>query len=74
MSSAVSSFILNHIPGGSVVGITQFDSTATQLSPMTQITGDADRNTLVSNLPSSANGGTDIDDGLALCKQVSVII
>ena len=71
MRNAVSNFILNHIPEHSVVGINQFDSSAYQLSPMTEITSDTDRSALVSNLPFSASGGTDIDDGLLLCKQVN---
>ena len=71
MRIAVSTYILNHLPDGTILAVTQFESSAMQLSPMTNITSDAVRNYLVSTLPTAAGGGTNIANGMELCRQVS---
>lgn len=70
VASAVNKLIQSHLPVGSIVAVTHFNSYAYTLSPMTEITSENIRNTLVANLPMIAYGGTNIDDGLELCKEV----
>ena len=72
MRIAVSTYILNHLPDGTILAVTQFENSALQLSAMTNITSDVVRNYLVSTLPTAAGGGTNIASGMELCRQVSL--
>ncbi|XP_036375540.1 calcium-activated chloride channel regulator 1-like [Megalops cyprinoides] len=62
---AASIFLRTIIENQSLVGIVKFSHTAEILRPLTLIDGEAARETLVTFLPSTANGGTNICEGLA---------
>lgn len=72
MSAAVSSYILNHLPDGTIVALTEFESSAHELANMTNITDDSVRDQLVDVLPTFASGGTNIGAGMELCRQVGI--
>lgn len=70
MATAVSSYILNHLPEGTIVAVTKFATFATELAGMTNITTDSVRDNLTTIVPTSASGLTDIEAGLELCREV----
>lgn len=70
MQAAVASYIRNHLPNGTVVAVTEFESSAYELAGMTNITDSNVREDLISALPYYASGGTDIGAGMELCRQV----
>ncbi|XP_075396331.1 calcium-activated chloride channel regulator 4-like [Tenrec ecaudatus] len=62
-------FLLQIIEEGSWVAIVPFDSGATVVSELTQITSINDREKLVKELPTSAGGGTSICSGIRAAFQ-----
>lgn len=73
MRAAVSSYLLNHLPDGTIVAVTEFSSSASQLAPMTNITSVTVRNYLASTVPSTTGGGTNIGSGMELCREVGAV-
>ena len=71
MSTATASYIRSHLPDGTLVAITVFESSAYEEAGLTNITDDTVREDLASVLPTHASGGTNIGDGMELCRQVS---
>ena len=68
--SAVTTYILHHLPVGTLVAITEFESNAYLLAVMTNISSDTVRQNLISVLPTVPDGGTEIGAGIELCRQV----
>lgn len=64
MMRAASNYILSCVERGSHLGIVQFNTNATALSPMIQINNEDDRQTLIKTLPRQADGKTSIGAGL----------
>ncbi|XP_036612520.1 calcium-activated chloride channel regulator 1-like [Trichosurus vulpecula] len=64
LNQAAKLFLLQIVETGSYVGVITFDSTATVQSELVQIETDAERNTLITKLPTVALGGTSICSGL----------
>ncbi|KAG8525157.1 Calcium-activated chloride channel regulator 4, partial [Galemys pyrenaicus] len=64
MNQAARHFLLEIIENGSFVGMVRFDSSASVLSDIIQITSKKERDTLVGLLPKEAKGGTDICRGI----------
>lgn len=62
--------ILNLLEPGGSLGIVRFSSGASELSELRTLKTDADRKSLISKLPTVANGGTSIGAGLRLGLQV----
>ena len=71
MSTATASYIRSHLPDGTLVAITVFESSAFEEAGLTNITDDTVREDLISVLPTFASGGTDIGAGMELCREVS---
>ena len=67
---AASNYILSCIETGSSLGIVQFNTNATALSPMIEINTEADRQKLIQALPRQADGKTSIGAGLEKGLQV----
>ena len=61
---AASNYILSCVETGSSLGIVQFNTNATALSPMIQINTEEDRQRLIRSLPRQAEGKTSIGAGL----------
>ncbi|PVD24281.1 hypothetical protein C0Q70_14752 [Pomacea canaliculata] len=70
MNNAASNMILNLLEPGGSLGIVRFSSGASELSELRTLKTDADRKSLISKLPTVANGGTSIGAGLRLGLQV----
>ncbi|XP_076469337.1 calcium-activated chloride channel regulator 1-like [Babylonia areolata] len=64
MMRAASNYILSCVEEGSSLGIVQFSTNATALSPMITVTSDSDRRRLIKALPRQADGKTSIGAGL----------
>ncbi|XP_072505058.1 calcium-activated chloride channel regulator 1-like [Notamacropus eugenii] len=64
LNQASKLFLLQIIEKGSWVGMVTFDSSAYVESELVQIQPDAERNTLITKLPTVASGGTSICSGL----------
>ena len=64
MMRAASNYILSCIETGSSLGIVQFNTNATALTPMVEINTEADRQKLIQALPRQADGKTSIGAGL----------
>ncbi|XP_075040264.1 calcium-activated chloride channel regulator 1-like [Mixophyes fleayi] len=64
LCQAAEVFIIQIIEKGSYVGIVEFQSVATIISPLVQIISDAQRQHLKSLLKKKAGGGTNICDGI----------
>uniref|UniRef100_A0A5F8H5E7 Calcium-activated chloride channel regulator 1 n=1 Tax=Monodelphis domestica TaxID=13616 RepID=A0A5F8H5E7_MONDO len=64
LNQASQLFLLQIIEKGSWTGMVTFDSSATIQSALIQIETDAQRNSLISRLPTAAGGGTSICSGL----------
>ncbi|XP_076448467.1 calcium-activated chloride channel regulator 4-like [Babylonia areolata] len=64
MMQATSSYILSCLETGSSLGIVQFNTNASVLSPMVDILSEDDRHTLIRRLPRTAEGKTSIGAGL----------
>ncbi|XP_036612521.1 calcium-activated chloride channel regulator 1-like [Trichosurus vulpecula] len=64
LNQAAKLFLLQIIEKGSWVGMVTFDSAASVQSELVQIETDAERNTLITKLPTVALGGTSICSGL----------
>ncbi|XP_001365364.3 calcium-activated chloride channel regulator 1 [Monodelphis domestica] len=64
LNQASKLFLLQIIEKGSWAGMVTFDSSATIQSELIQIETDAQRNTLITRLPTVAGGGTSICSGL----------
>ncbi|XP_043859045.1 calcium-activated chloride channel regulator 1-like [Dromiciops gliroides] len=64
LKQAATLFLLQIIEKGSWVGMVTFDDTASVQSELVQIVTDAERNALITKLPSVASGGTSICSGL----------
>lgn len=69
MNNAAKTIILTKIKPGTSVGIVEFNTKATVLSELT-ITTEADRKTLISRLPTVADGFTSIGAGILLGLEV----
>ena len=69
MRVAVSSYILNHVPEGTLIALTAFSGEAHELLHITNITGDNRRN-ITDALPTYASGDTNTTAGLELCREV----
>lgn len=67
------SYIGDYVPDGFSVGITLFTSTAYTAAAMVEVTDESVRSGLLSAVPTSASGGTNIGAGLEKCQQVIVI-
>ncbi|XP_072505057.1 calcium-activated chloride channel regulator 1 [Notamacropus eugenii] len=64
LNQASKLFLLQIIEKGSWVGMVTFDSSAYVQSELVQIQSDAERNALITKLPTVASGGTSICSGL----------
>ncbi|KAK7465057.1 hypothetical protein BaRGS_00037796 [Batillaria attramentaria] len=64
MMRAASNYILSCVETGSKLGIVQFNTNATALSPLQQINTETDRQDLIKSLPRQADGKTSIGAGL----------
>jgi len=73
MATAVKTYISAFLPKGTYVGIVSFESVATKLQDITQIQDDSDRNRVISQVPTVADGGTSIGGGLQVCQQVRAL-
>jgi calcium-activated chloride channel regulator 4 len=70
MNQAAKYFLLQIAENGSWVGMVHFNSTASIESELIQIKGNTERNTLLEELPSVADGGTSICSGIQAAFQV----
>ncbi|XP_020844411.2 calcium-activated chloride channel regulator 1-like [Phascolarctos cinereus] len=70
LNQASKLFLLQIIEIASWVGMVTFDSTASVQSELVQIETDAERDTLITKLPTKASGGTSICSGLRSALQV----
>ncbi|KAL8587151.1 hypothetical protein ACOMHN_026119 [Nucella lapillus] len=70
MMQATTSYILSCVELGSSLGIIQFNTNATVLSPMTPIRSEKDRHHLIKKLPRQAEGKTSIGAGLEMGLQL----
>ncbi|XP_025107234.1 calcium-activated chloride channel regulator 1-like isoform X2 [Pomacea canaliculata] len=70
MNNAAKTIILTKIKPGTSVGIVEFNTKATVLSELVTITTEADRKTLISRLPTVADGFTSIGAGILLGLEV----
>ncbi|ESO99114.1 hypothetical protein LOTGIDRAFT_238844 [Lottia gigantea] len=64
LRQAATNFIMNSIETGSSLGIVEFNTAATTLSPLVRISSRADRELLINRLPKTATGKTSIGGGL----------
>mgnify|MGYP001803379730 FL=1 len=69
MRVTVSSYILNHIPDGTLITLTAFTGEASQMLRITNITGENRRN-ITNALPLYVSDDTNIAAGLELCREV----
>ena len=69
MRQAVNGFIME-VSNGDEVAIVEFSFSATELSDLTKITSEADRNDLLDEVPNDAAGGTCIGCGIQLAVEV----
>ena len=72
MADSASVYISTYLREGTAVGIVSFSNSAYLHADMREITSSADRSVLVSALPRSAAGGTNIEVGLKECQRVKV--
>lgn len=72
MKQAASNYILSCIETGSRLGIVQFSTNATALSPLTEVKSERDRFSLIDSLPTNADGKTSIGSGLKKGVEVSI--
>ncbi|XP_067929384.1 calcium-activated chloride channel regulator 1-like isoform X2 [Watersipora subatra] len=70
MTDSASVYILTYLREGTAVGIVSFESSAHLHADMREITSSADRSYLISALPRSAGGGTNIEIGLNECRRI----
>ncbi|XP_067930947.1 calcium-activated chloride channel regulator 1-like [Watersipora subatra] len=70
MADSASVYILTYLRNGTAVGIVSFESSADLLADMKEISSSADRSFLISALPRSASGGTNIEAGLNECQRI----
>ncbi|XP_067929386.1 calcium-activated chloride channel regulator 1-like [Watersipora subatra] len=70
MADSASAYILTYLREGTAVGIVSFQSSAYLHADMTEITSSRDRSDLISALPRSAGGGTNIEVGLDECQRI----
>ncbi len=64
LRQAASNYILTSVESGSWLGIVQFNTVASRLSPLVEVKNNADRMNLINNLPYYAEGKTSIGAGL----------
>jgi hypothetical protein len=74
MNQAAKYFLLQTVENGSWVGMVHFNSTASIESELIQIKGNTERNTLLEELPSVADGGTSICSGIQAAFQVKIML
>ncbi|XP_067929388.1 calcium-activated chloride channel regulator 1-like isoform X2 [Watersipora subatra] len=70
MADSASVYISAYLKEGTAVGIVSFQSSAYLHADMREITSSADRSDLISALPRSAGGGTNIEVGLNECQRI----
>nr|XP_006205987.1 calcium-activated chloride channel regulator 4 [Vicugna pacos] len=70
MNQAAKLFLLQIVENGSWVGMVHFDSSASIISNLIQISSSSERNKLLESLPTRASGGTSICSGIRTGFQV----
>ncbi|KAB1268498.1 Calcium-activated chloride channel regulator 4 [Camelus dromedarius] len=70
MNQAAKHFLLQTVENGSWVGMVHFDSSASIISNLIQISSSSERNKLLESLPTRAGGGTSICSGIRTGFQV----
>ncbi|XP_003479102.1 calcium-activated chloride channel regulator 4-like [Cavia porcellus] len=70
MNQAAKFFLLQIVENGSWVGMVEFDLTAHIKSQLIQIRGDSERDTMMKSLPTQANSGTSICNGIKKAFEV----
>jgi hypothetical protein len=70
MGGDVALFLMSLEYGEAEVGMVKFSSSATELVPIIPLNSDANRDRLISAIPTYANGGTSIGSGLEKALEV----
>ncbi|XP_067930952.1 calcium-activated chloride channel regulator 4-like [Watersipora subatra] len=70
MSEAVQLYIMSYMRNGSAVGIVSFNNTEILNADITELTSESVRASLITKVPTTARGRTNIGAGLTKCHQI----